>query len=310
MDRITAAQVFIEVVSQQSQTAAADKLNMSRAMVSRYLQALEAWVGVRLLHRTTRRLSLTETGKDVLMQCQQLVAVTEQMQMLGWQRRTEPAGVLRITSSSSLAQAWLMPYLVRFTQEYPLLKLDFITSSSTLNLVEDRIDLAIRITNQLEPNQVALRLADCTSVLCATPDYLAQHPEITQPEQLSQHNCLTYSYFGQKLWQFQLGNERRSVPVMGNVTANESNLLLEATVQHLGISQQPVYAVVPLIEQGRLVPVLEQWQLPSLGIYAIYTSREHLSPALRALVDFLKQGFSSEQWLHLAVLPKNIMKVD
>lgn len=310
MDRITAAQVFIEVVSLQSQTAAAEKLAMSRAMVSRYLQELEEWVGVRLLHRTTRRLSLTDAGKEMLMQCQQLVAVTEQIQMLGWQRQTQPTGVLRITSSLSLAQAWLMQCLPEFTQRYQQIKIDYVTGSTALNLVEERIDLAIRITNQLEPNHVALRLAQCQSVLCATPDYLAAHPAVTQPEQLAEHNCLTYSYFGQRLWHFSTAQEQRSVPVTGNLTANESSVLLEATLQHAGISQQPIYAVAKLIQQGRLVPLLSEWQLPSLGIYAIYTSREHLSPALRALIDFLKQAFVSANWQTLTSLPNNLYKVD
>lgn len=296
MDRITSARVFIEVVSLQGQTAAADKLNMSRAMVSRYLQELEDWVGVRLLHRTTRRLGLTDAGKEILMQCQQLVAVSEQMQMLGWQRQTQPTGVLRITSSLSLAQAWLARCLPEFGVVYPQVQIDYVTTSSALNLVEERIDLAIRITNQLEPNHVALRLGECQSVLCATPEYLATHPEITQPEQLTEHNCLTYSYFGQRLWHFALAGQQHSIPVTGNLTANESAVLLEATLQHAGISQQPIFAASEYLQQGKLVPLLTDWQLPSLGIYAIYTSREHLSPALRALIDFLKQAFASQRW--------------
>ncbi|CRR27362.1 D-malate degradation protein R [Pseudomonas aeruginosa] len=160
--------------------------------------------------------------------------------------------------------------------------------------MEERIDLALRIANQLDPNLIARRLGECRSVICAAPDYLRRHGTPRRPEDLALHNCLTYSYFGRSLWQFERDGEPISVPVGGSLSANESTVLLEAAAAGAGISQQPLYSAAPLIRSGRLVALLPEWSPQVLGIHAVYASRRQMPPALRALLDFLVERMAAD----------------
>ena len=287
MDRLTATRVFVEVVERGSQTAAADALEMSRAMVSRYLGELETWVGARLLHRTTRKLSLTGAGEQLLGQCREMLAMAEAMQSVSRTDEAAPRGTLRIACSQSLAQAWLVHALDDFTRLYPQVSIDLLVGSQAVNLVEARIDLALRITNQLDPNLIARQLAVCRSVVCATPAYLARHGTPQRPEELAQHNCLSYAYFGRSIWEFSRAGEPHAVAVSGNLSANESMVLLEAVLADIGISLQPRYSVGAHLRSGALVQLLPDYEPQQLGIHALYGTRRQMPPALRALLDFL-----------------------
>jgi DNA-binding transcriptional LysR family regulator len=289
MDRLTATRVFVEVVERGSQTAAADALEMSRAMVSRYLGELEAWVGARLLHRTTRKLSLTGAGEQLLGQCREMLAMAEAMQSVSRTDEAAPRGTLRIACSQSLAQAWLVHALDDFTRLYPQVSIDLLVGSQAVNLVEARIDLALRITNQLDPNLIARQLAVCRSVVCATPAYLARHGTPQRPEELAQHNCLSYAYFGRSIWEFSRAGEPHAVAVSGNLSANESMVLLEAVLADIGISLQPRYSVGAHLRSGALVQLLPDYEPQQLGIHALYGTRRQMPPALRVLLDFLIQ---------------------
>ncbi|WNF47522.1 LysR family transcriptional regulator [Pseudomonas sp. SG20056] len=292
MDRLTATRVFVEVVERGSQTAAADALEMSRAMVSRYLGELETWVGARLLHRTTRKLSLTGAGEQLLGQCREMLAMAEAMQSVSRTDEAAPRGTLRIACSQSLAQAWLVHALDGFTRLYPQVSIDLLVGSQAVNLVEARIDLALRITNQLDPNLIARQLAVCRSVVCATPAYLARHGTPQRPEELAQHNCLSYAYFGRSIWEFSRADEPHAVAVSGNLSANESMVLLEAVLADIGISLQPRYSVGAHLRSGALVQLLPDYEPQQLGIHALYGTRRQMPPALRALLDFLIERFA------------------
>jgi DNA-binding transcriptional LysR family regulator len=287
MDRLTATRVFVEVVERGSQTAAAEALEISRAMVSRYLGELETWVGARLLHRTTRKLSLTGAGEQLLGQCREMLAMAEAMQSVSRTDEAAPRGTLRIACSQSLAQAWLVHALDEFIRLYPQVSVDLLVGSQAVNLVEARIDLALRITNQLDPNLIARQLAVCRSVVCATPAYLAQHGTPQRPEDLAQHNCLSYAYFGRSIWEFSRAGEPHAVAVSGNLSANESMVLLEAVLADTGISLQPRYSVSAHLRSGALVQLLPDYEPQQLGIHALYGTRRQMPPALRALLDFL-----------------------
>mgnify|MGYP006185481545 FL=1 len=287
MDRLTATRVFVEVVERGSQTAAAEALEMSRAMVSRYLGELETWVGARLLHRTTRKLSLTGAGEQLLGQCREMLAMADAMQSVSRTDEAAPRGTLRIACSQSLAQAWLVHALDDFTRLYPQVSVDLLVGSQAVNLVEARIDLALRITNQLDPNLIARQLAVCRSVVCATPAYLARHGTPQRPEDLAQHNCLSYAYFGRSIWEFSRAGEPHAVAVSGNLSANESMVLLEAVLADIGISLQPRYSVGAHLRSGALVQLLPDYEPQQLGIHALYGTRRQMPPALRALLDFL-----------------------
>jgi DNA-binding transcriptional LysR family regulator len=287
MDRLTATRVFVEVVERGSQTAAAEALEMSRAMVSRYLGELESWVGARLLHRSTRKLSLTGAGEQLLGQCREMLAMAEAMQSVSRLVDTTPRGTLRIACSQSLAQAWLVHVLDEFTCLYPQVAVDLLVGSQAVNLVEARIDLALRITNQLDPNLIARQLAQCRSVVCASPAYLARHGTPLRPEDLAQHNCLSYAYFGRSIWSFSRAGEPHAVAVGGNFSANESMVLLEAALADMGISLQPRYSAAAHVRRGAVGQLLPDYEPLELGIHALYGTRGQMPPALRALLDFL-----------------------
>lgn len=287
MDRLTALRVFVSVVEQGSLSGAGEKLDMSRAMVSRYLAELESWMGARLLHRTTRRLSLTGPGEEALNRARAMLALGEEMELIAVKGDDAPKGQLRITSSYSLSEALLVGAANDYLAQYPGTAIDILLLDRTVNLVEERIDLAVRITNDLDPNLVARRLGTCHSVVCASPAYLANHPAPQKVQDLALHNCLTYTYFGKSLWEFNGPDGPESVPVSGNLSANISNLLLEATLGGAGISLQPRYSAQPYLERRELVPLLTQWQPKRLGVYGVYATRKQMSPLLRSFLDFL-----------------------
>lgn len=287
MDRLTALEVFVAVVEQGSLSRAAERLDMSRAMVSRYLEALEEWMGARLLHRTTRRLSLTGPGEAALAHARSMLALGVEMAQLAAHDDEVPKGVLRVTCSYALADAFLMAATQEYLARWPGTAIDILLVDRTVNLVEERIDLAIRITKDLDPNLVARRLGLCRSVVCASPAYLQAHGMPQRVQDLALHNCLTYTYFGKSLWQFDGPDGPESVPVSGNLSANISNLLLKSTLLGGGVSLQPLCSVAHHIQCGDLVPLLTDYEPCQLDVYGVYATRKQMSPLLRSFLDFL-----------------------
>lgn len=293
MDRITAARVFVTIAERGSMIAAADTLDMSRAMVTRYLAEMEEWAGARLLHRSTRRLSLTDAGDLTLARCRRMLEVADEMAVAAGDDADTPQGLLRITCSQSLAQAELAAAVGEFLKRYPRTAIDLQMSNRAVNLIEERIDLALRVTNTLEPNLIARQLGNCDSVVCAAPRYLQERGTPQRPQDLAGHNCLTYTYFGKSLWQFTgPDGAALTVPVSGNLSANEDLILLKAAEQGAGIALQPRYSADALIAAGKLVALLPSYTPLRMGIYGIYTSRQHMAPALRAMLDFLASWFA------------------
>jgi len=291
MDRITAARVFVSIAERGSMIAAAEVLDMSRAMVTRYLAEMEQWAGARLLHRSTRRLSLTDAGDITLVRCRAMLELAGAMAVAA-DDADAPQGLLRIACSQSLAQAQVASAVTGYLARYPRTAIDLQVNNRAVNLVEERIDLALRITNALEPNLIARQLGWCDSVVCAAPAYLAARGTPRQPGDLATHNCLTYSYFGKSLWQFTgADDEVLTVPVSGNLSANDDLVLLKAAGEGAGIALQPLYSAAPLIADGRLMALLPDCAPQRMGIYGIYTSRQHMPPALRAMLDFLVGWF-------------------
>ena len=297
MDRITAARVFVTIVDLGSMIAAADHLEMSRAMVTRYLAQMEEWTGARLLHRTTRKLSLTDAGERTLSLSRKMLAVAEAIDLVEDNQTEEIRGLLRITCSQSLGQTALAGAVTQFLKRHPQVSVDLQMNNRTVNLVEERIDLALRITNELDPNLIARPLSTCASVVCAAPAYLAANGTPNHPEDLASHNCLTYNWFGKSLWHFDRAGEKSAVAVSGNLSANESVVLLAGTLQGAGISLQPYYSAAPLLAKGELVELLPGYQPQEMGIYGIYTTRKQMPATLRAMLDYLVEWFATdEQW--------------
>ncbi len=296
MDRLTAMQVFVEVAISGSFSATADKLDMSRAMVTRYVGEMERWLAARLLQRTTRSVTLTDAGENCLRRCQQMLALMEDVEEESSGHDGQLRGQLRITCSVSLCYAQLAAAIVDFLRSHPQLKIDLNASEGALNLIEARIDLAIRISAAPDPTLIGRILAPCSSVLVASPAYLARYGNPQIPHDLSAHRCVSYANFGKSIWRLNRGEETVQVSVGSYFSANEATALLQACLAGGGIALQPTYLANPHLRAGRLQQVLPEWRLPDMSIYALYPSRKHLSPAVRALLDFLVEWFAGIPW--------------
>jgi DNA-binding transcriptional LysR family regulator len=264
-------------------------------MVTRYLAQMEDWSGARLLHRTTRRIGLTAAGEATLVRCRQMLEIAGQMAMTEGPEADTPRGLLRIACAQVLAQQVLGAAVTAFLRRYPQTAIDLVVDNRTINLVEERIDLAVRITHDLDPNLIARPLGTCESVVVAAPSYLTAHGTPRRVEDLAVHNCLTYSYFGRSLWKFTDAKTGApsDVPVGGNLSANESMALLAAAREGAGIALQPVFAAAPLIAGGQLVRLLPDHVPQTLGIHGVYSSRRQMPAALRAMLDFLVDWFAT-----------------
>ena len=294
MDKLLAMQVFVAVVDGGSQSAAAEQLDLSRPVVSRYLAELEAWAGARLLHRTTRRLSLTAAGSETLPRCRQMLEMAADLRSAVAAPEDAPRGLLRVTVSTSFGQAQLARAVAAYVERYPGVAVDLVVLDRAVNLVDERIDLAIRITNDLDPNLIARRLTVCRSVVCASPAYLRAHPAPRRIEELGLHNCLTHSYYGKSLWHFERDGEPAAVAVSGNISANESTSIWQAALCGAGVALLPTYLAGPSIRAGELVALLPEARPRDLSIHAVYASRKHMPAALRTMLDFLAEQFAPE----------------
>lgn len=291
MDRMTAMQVFVEVADRGSLTAAAEALDMSRAMVTRYLGELEAWLGARLLHRTTRRLSLTPAGDAALARCRTLLELGEDLRAVSADDHAAPHGRLRITCSTSFGVSQMAGAVADYVARYPGTGVDMVLIDRAVNLVEERIDLAIRIASALDPGLIARPLSVCRSVLCATPAYLASHGTPRIPDDLLRHACLTHHSVGQHRWELTRDGATQAIAVSGPISANDATTLMQAVLAHAGIAMLPTYLIAPALARGDLVVVLPDYDVPTMGIHGVYTSRRQMPALVRSFLDFLALRF-------------------
>ncbi len=294
MDRLTAVRVFVEVANRGSLTQTGEHLDMSAAMVSRYLAAIEDWFDARLLHRTTRKVSLTDAGMAALPTCRQMLDLAEEARFNAAERSREPAGVLRVTTAASFADAQLTPVLIDFQQMYPQVEIVLSVGDKPTDLVAERVDLAVRITNTLDPAMITRPLARCRSMLCASPDYLQRHGQPRTAEDLRQHRCIAHAFGIGKQYRLSRNGETISVPVDWKFHTNETAVLRRAVLSGAGIGMLPTYYLGEDLRAGRLVQLLPDYEPETMGIHAIYLSRQHQPLALRLLVDFLAERFSGE----------------
>lgn len=293
MDRVIAAQVYNRICELGSLSAAARALGISRPMVSRYLEQMEKWAGTRLVNRSTRKLTLTAAGEKVLQKTRTLSQLSQEIE--GQSEKDLPSGTLRVACAHFTAMHLIAPVLPGLLSRYPQLRIELDVNNHPVSLVGERIDVAIRITDNPEPGMIARKLGECRSVLCASPQYLATHGTPGQVEELAQHNCLHYSFFAGQSWHFLTPEgENVSVAVSGNLSASISSLLMEAAVKHCGIAMLPEQEAHAAIEQGMLVPVLSSLTPRTLAIHGIYQSREYQPAALRMFLDHIARHLSNE----------------
>jgi DNA-binding transcriptional LysR family regulator len=283
MDRLLAMQVFATVAECGSFTAAAERLDLSRAMATRHVESLEQWLGARLLHRTTRRVSLTDAGAQCLRYSQQMLALADEVQSEMRPGDSQLRGLLRVTCSMSFGH----------------LKIDLLVDDGALDLVQQRIDLAIRISADPGAALIGRSLAVCESVLVASPAYLRAAGRPQSPAQLQAHRCLGHMRVGRNVWQLarrEDESDEQQIAVTTWFNANEATVLAAAAVEGAGIAMQPTYLVQPMLQSGALELVLPDWRPQPLDVYALYSSRRHLPAAVRALLDFLVRRFEGARW--------------
>lgn len=286
MDRLDGMQVFVRVAELGSFSAVARQLDVARSVITRQVAALEARLGVKLVARSTRRLTLTAAGESYLQHCREILDLVEAAETGLAEQGGQLRGRLRISIPLSFGLRHLVPLLLDFGQRYPELDIDLDFTDRRVNLIEEGVDLAIRITSRLEPLDVARRIGRAGMMVLASPDYLARHGEPRHPGELAQHACLSYSERGSG-WTFLMDGGPRMFPVGGRLRANNGDALLAAAIRGMGIVSTPSFIGAPAIEAGQLQPILGGYALPELGIYAVLPSNRFVPQRVRACVDHL-----------------------
>ncbi len=296
MDRLQSMEAFVKVVEQGSFARAAGVLGMSRAMVSKHVAALENHLGVRLLHRTTRRLNLTEVGRAYFDRSREILAQLAEAEETASALQSAPRGTLRVNCSTGFGVRYLAPALAAFQTQYPELQVDLNLSDRLVDIVEDGFDLVIRIGNLQDSSLIARRLAPSRLVLCASPAYLAARGTPAHPDELPAHNFLSYAYASTRddVTLIAADGRRVTTHLSGNLMANNGDALLAAALAGQGIIVLPTFFVGTEIADGALKVLMPDWQLPQLTIHAVYPVNRHLAAKVRLFVDFLAERFRGE----------------
>ncbi len=293
MDRLRAFEVFTTVVSRGGFAKAAEALDTSPANVTRYVNELETHLGVRLLNRTSRRLSLTEAGEALYERARAILDEIAEAEAAASASAVEPRGRLRINAPLSFGVLHLAPLWPKFMALHPKVELEISLSDRVVDLVEEGYDLAIRISRGGSQTHVARKLATSRNIVCASPDYLKAHGTPQAPEDLAAHRCLAYSYTAMaEDWRLTNADGREAVVRMGPVMwTNNGDTARAAALAGQGVIWQPTFLIGEDLREGRLVRLLPDWSLPDIDVLAVYPSRRHLSAKVRLMVDFLAEAF-------------------
>lgn len=294
MDRFADMETFVRVVETGSITAAAARLEIAKSAVSRRLAELEARLGVQLFRRTTRRLSLTESGRSFYERCVRVLADVEEAELAVSQEHGALRGKLRVALPLSFGLLHLAPAINAFIAQHPLVEFDLDFNDRQVDLMQEGFDVAIRIAQLTDSSLIARRLAPIGHSVCASPAYFSVHGIPRQPADLERHVCLAYSNLANPgTWAYQAPDGRSgTVKVPVRLKANNGDFLCNAAIAGQGVILQPTFYVYDAIARGALVPVLGDYTWPALNAYAVYPPTRHLSTRVRAFVDFLAQRFS------------------
>ncbi|WGV98796.1 LysR family transcriptional regulator [Vibrio sp. YMD68] len=275
---------FVAVAETNSFTRAAKKMNTSVAQISRRVSSLEERLAVKLLHRTTRKVTLSEAGQIYFEQCKLLVEGLELAEIEVTQMQRSPKGLLKVTAPVTYGETHLAPLLHQFLAQYPQVDLEFQLTNQKLDLLEMGVDVAIRLGRLEDSSLIAKRLSQRQLYVCASPTYLEHWGEPHTLSELNHHNCLVGS---QGHWRFKEGGKEKSLRVSGRIKCNSGLSLLDAAKRHLGMVQLPDYYVNEVLKSGELVEVLSDYRDDNEGIWAVYPPNRNLSPKVRLLIDFL-----------------------
>jgi len=278
--------LFVRVAERGSFSAVAQQLGLARSVVTRQIAALEAHLGVKLMARSTRQLTLTSAGSAYLEKCRVILNLVDTAEADVGEARQTPRGLLRISLPLSFGLVRLAPWLLDFAQRYPDVSLDMDYSDRQVNLIEEGLDLSIRVTRRLQAGDVARKIGVARMHVVAAPDYLARHGRPQSPADLADHECLGYTAGGPMLnWPFMA----ETVTVRSRLHANNGEVLTEAAAQGLGLTLQPDFIIEPFLASGRVCIVLADFPVPELGIYALLPSNRHIPHRVRVLMDFLAE---------------------
>ena len=289
--------VFAAVVDAGSFVGASDAIGMSKPAVSRHIQELEARLGVRLLQRTTRKLSLTEEGMVFHARCKELLADVEQAEAEITSRTGEAFGLLKVNVPVSFGILHLAPLWAQFMARNPKVLLDVTLSDRVVDLVEEGFDMAVRIARLPSSSLISRKIASTRMVVCASPAYLDAHGTPAHPRELADHAVLAYSLFSAgERWEFEGPQGTVAVKVRPRMVTNSGNTCRAAALDHQGIILQPSFLVGDDLKSGALVRLLPQYLSMALGVYAVYPTRKHLAPRVRLLIDYLVEAARERAW--------------
>ncbi|WP_417455442.1 LysR family transcriptional regulator [Kiloniella sp.] len=298
MESMNAIPVFVAVVEEGSFAAAARRLGVTKSAVSKRISLLEAHLGVQLLHRSTRKLSLSEAGEQYFAHAIQSLAAAQDAADAVAQLQGAPQGRLRINTPMSFGRLHIAPLIPDFLAAYPGVGVDMVMDDRVVDMVEGGFDLAIRVRTLEDSALIARKLAPCHNLLCAAPSYLKKHGTPKHPHDLQKHNCLQYAYANKiHTWRFEETNNGDviNLDVTGSYQVNNSEALREALVAGVGIARLPTFIAGADITAGRLVPLLPDYKLPSQIIYAVFPERRHLPAKVRVFIDYLVEKIGGDQ---------------
>src|SRR5690242_3509349 len=296
MDSIRGITSFVRVAAAGSFSQAARQLGVSTVAVSRNVQRLESALGVRLLNRTTRRVSLTEEGRALFETSRGALAELEAAHETIAERRTEPAGLVRVTSATVFGRMYVLPLLGEFRARYPRVEVELSLADRLIDMVAESYDVGIRIGVIPDSNIVVRKLADVPRLVCASPQYLMRHGAPQSPSQLAAHECIRYRSIasGRPLrWEFGRGAAMESYDVRGHLILNDILAVCDAAIAGLGLAQLATFIATPHIREGRLVPVLTDYAPPHFPLSLYYPARRLQAARARVFVDFVLQRLTN-----------------
>ncbi len=310
MNRLDAMAHFVRVAELGSFAAAATQLGVARSVVTRQIAALESHLGVKLMERTTRRLTLTSAGQTYLERCRAILAEIDMAEAAVTEGRQQPRGQVRVGLPLSYGLKRLVPLLNAFARRYPEITLVMDFTDRHLNLIDEGFDVSIRITSRLEPGEVVRRLGDTRLLTVAAPEYLRRRGVPRHPLALREHDCLGYApRLNGQGWTFRIDGEVRQVRLPLRMQASNGDALAAAAMAGLGVALQPDFIVADAIRQGHLQTVLEDFAPPPHGVYAVFPGNRFLPHRVRLLVDALQEGLSDKpapvRWPETPAPPDN-----
>lgn len=288
LDDLASLAVFVRVAEARSFTAAARALGTTTSAVSKRIAGLEDRLGVRLMHRTTRRLSLSEAGAALLARAERVLADLESLEVSITGLGTTPRGLLRVSGPLGFGESYLVPLLPAFFAQYPEIRVELELSDRFVDLVAERYDLAVRIGRLGDSSLVAKRLGPSRLVACAAPAYLARRGTPRTPEDLAEHECISSTLVDHRReWHFRGPEGERTAAVSGSFRANHGGAMRAAAVAGVGLAVLPTFLIEDELAEGSLVTVLDDYELPAIDIYAVHPPGPHVPPKVRAFIDFM-----------------------